>query len=65
MGGDRDLQLKCPGIQVGSAIVASPLTATGIPGTGWAEVFNATPCKQTARPGKLSEKISAGLGMVF
>lgn len=34
-------------------------------GASLAEVFNAALCKQTARSGKLSEKISAGLGMGF
>lgn len=68
----RDLQLKCPGILVGSAIMAFLLTATGtvsfeIPfqEAGLAEVFHATLSRQTAQPGKLSEKISAGLGMIL
>lgn len=45
---------------VGTASFEVPLC-----GAGLAEVFNVALSIQTAWPEKLSEKISAGLGMVF
>lgn len=65
----RDFSAQASGTQVGSAIVAClavPGTASfEVPflGAGLAEVFNA--CSFQTNCPRLSEKISAGLGMVF